>query len=179
MLKRAFAAPLDVISLAGVMTGTCAFGELDAVHHLYGAKDVIEPLGPIMFASRWKIMRRSNWNRALAAGTVRIAHLGPVGHQVPGGLLDPALTLPDGRTALRQTLDHIHAVLVGSHDTDGVMPRAMRRLIIDTDTASDDAVALVMALAAPDVRIEAITVSCGNVPLELGRAECALYARAM
>lgn len=42
----------------------------------------------------------------------------------------------------------------------------MRRFIIDTDTASDDAVALVMALRHPDVRVEAITVVAGNAPLE-------------
>jgi purine nucleosidase len=41
----------------------------------------------------------------------------------------------------------------------------MRRFLIDTDTASDDAVALVMAARAPDVRIEAVTVVAGNVPL--------------
>jgi purine nucleosidase len=41
----------------------------------------------------------------------------------------------------------------------------MRSFLIDTDTASDDAVALVMALQAPDVRVEAITVVSGNVPL--------------
>lgn len=42
----------------------------------------------------------------------------------------------------------------------------MRRFLIDTDTASDDAVALVMALKHPDVRVEAITVVAGNVPLD-------------
>lgn len=42
----------------------------------------------------------------------------------------------------------------------------MRRFIIDTDTASDDAVALVIALRHPDVQVEAITVVAGNVPLE-------------
>jgi len=50
----------------------------------------------------------------------------------------------------------------------------MRRFIIDTDTASDDAVALVMALTYPDVTIEAITVVCGNMPLEQG-IQNALY----
>jgi purine nucleosidase len=43
-----------------------------------------------------------------------------------------------------------------------------RRLIIDTDTASDDAVALVMALQAPDVQVEAISIVSGNMPLEQG-----------
>ena len=41
----------------------------------------------------------------------------------------------------------------------------MRKFIIDTDTASDDAVALVMALQHPDIDVQAITVVAGNVPL--------------
>ncbi len=39
----------------------------------------------------------------------------------------------------------------------------MRTFLIDTDTASDDAVALIMALRAPEVRVAAITVVAGNV----------------
>jgi purine nucleosidase len=42
----------------------------------------------------------------------------------------------------------------------------MRAFIIDTDTASDDAVAILMALAAPDVRVLALTTVAGNVGLE-------------
>ncbi|MFO0617437.1 MAG: nucleoside hydrolase [Polyangiaceae bacterium] len=45
-----------------------------------------------------------------------------------------------------------------------------RPFLIDTDTASDDAVALLMALAAEDVSVEAITVVAGNVPLAQGSA---------
>jgi len=41
----------------------------------------------------------------------------------------------------------------------------MRRLIIDTDTASDDAVAIMMALAASDVTVDALTIVAGNVNL--------------
>lgn len=50
----------------------------------------------------------------------------------------------------------------------------MRRFLIDTDTASDDAVALVMALQDPTVEIEAITVVAGNVALDQG-VQNALY----
>ena len=42
----------------------------------------------------------------------------------------------------------------------------MRAFLIDTDTASDDAVAILMALAAPDVRVLALTTVAGNVGLE-------------
>jgi purine nucleosidase len=41
-----------------------------------------------------------------------------------------------------------------------------RTFLIDTDTASDDAVALVMALRDPGVEVAAITVVAGNVPLD-------------
>ena len=44
----------------------------------------------------------------------------------------------------------------------------MRRFLIDTDTASDDAVALLMALRSPDVQVDAITIVNGNVPVEMG-----------
>jgi purine nucleosidase len=52
------------------------------------------------------------------------------------------------------------------------MPRSF---IIDTDTASDDAVALLMALRHPDVRVEAITTVAGNVELPQATRN-ALYA---
>lgn len=51
------------------------------------------------------------------------------------------------------------------------MPRAF---LIDTDTASDDAVALIMALRAPDVEVRAITIVAGNVPVAQA-ARNALY----
>jgi len=43
----------------------------------------------------------------------------------------------------------------------------MRRILIDTDTASDDAVAILMALREPEVHVEAITVVAGNSPLKV------------
>ena len=39
----------------------------------------------------------------------------------------------------------------------------MRVFVIDTDTASDDAVAILMALAAPYVRVAALTTVAGNL----------------
>jgi len=39
-------------------------------------------------------------------------------------------------------------------------------LIIDTDTASDDAVALLMALLSKEVKVDAITIVCGNVDFQ-------------
>ncbi|MFM8403816.1 MAG: nucleoside hydrolase, partial [Candidatus Limnocylindrus sp.] len=41
-----------------------------------------------------------------------------------------------------------------------------RRMWIDTDTASDDAVAMLMALKNPNVEVVGVSVVAGNVPLE-------------
>ncbi|MDJ0619056.1 MAG: nucleoside hydrolase [Calothrix sp. MO_192.B10] len=50
----------------------------------------------------------------------------------------------------------------------------MRKFLIDTDTASDDAVALIMAHRWQDVKVEAITIVSGNVSVEQGTKN-ALY----
>jgi len=42
----------------------------------------------------------------------------------------------------------------------------MRKFLIDTDTASDDAVAMCMALRHPDIDVVGFTVVAGNVPLD-------------
>lgn len=49
-----------------------------------------------------------------------------------------------------------------------------RPFFIDTDTASDDAVALIIALRHPDVNVVGIGIVAGNVPLEMG-VQNALY----
>ena len=51
-----------------------------------------------------------------------------------------------------------------------------RPFFIDTDTASDDAVALVMALRHPDVDVVGIGIVAGNVPLDMA-VQNALYTR--
>ncbi len=43
----------------------------------------------------------------------------------------------------------------------------MRSFIVDTDTASDDAVALVLAARDPSVDVRMVTVVAGNVPQAL------------
>lgn len=112
-LKRAISAPIDVISLGGVISGNCDILKLEQLYHLTGEKDSVERLGPIMFPGRWKLFWLSYWNRAKRLGNISIISLGPVGHQVPGGLMDPQAYLPDGRSHLEQTVDLITRILHG------------------------------------------------------------------
>jgi purine nucleosidase len=53
---------------------------------------------------------------------------------------------------------------------------AMRSFLIDTDTASDDAVAIMMSLSAPDVRVLGLTTVAGNVDLEQATRNALLTA---
>ena len=52
----------------------------------------------------------------------------------------------------------------------------MRDFLIDTDTASDDAVAILMALAARDVRVLGLTTVAGNVAVEQATRNALLTA---
>ena len=52
----------------------------------------------------------------------------------------------------------------------------MRNFLIDTDTASDDAVAIMMALSEPGVRVLGLTTVVGNVGLEQATRNALLTA---
>ena len=58
------------------------------------------------------------------------------------------------------------------------MVKLKQRMWIDTDTASDDAVALILALRSPSTHVEGISIVAGNVPIELG-VQAALYTLEM
>src|SRR5438045_452866 len=45
-------------------------------------------------------------------------------------------------------------------------PQSPARVIIDTDPGVDDALALLLAMRSPELKIEAITPVAGNVPLD-------------
>ncbi len=112
-LRQTLGAPIEVISLAGVISGNSRVPDAEQLYHLVGRKDPVERLGPVMFPRRWAIAPLSYWNRAKRKGKITFIPLGPVGHQVPGGVLDDQAFLPDGRSHLRQTLDLTLDILVG------------------------------------------------------------------
>src|SRR5262252_9455730 len=55
----------------------------------------------------------------------------------------------------------------GFWESSQATPRTASRVIIDTDPGVDDALALLLAMRSPELKIEAITPVAGNVPLEL------------
>jgi len=113
-LKRALNAPIELISLGGVISGRTNVLKLEHLYHLIGDKDFVERLGAIMFPGRWPIFFLSYWNRAKHLGKISLISLGPVGHQLPGGIMDPNRYLPDGRSFLQQTIDLVSRILKGN-----------------------------------------------------------------
>ena len=112
-LKRSTNAAIEVISLGGVMSANNNVLMLEQLYHIVGDKDTVERIGPIMFPGRWKVFPLSYWNRGKRKGKVTILSAGAVGHQVPGGYMDPKATLPDGRTHLQKTIEMILQILRG------------------------------------------------------------------
>lgn len=110
-VRQMLAAPVQVISLAGVFAGNNRVLQAEHLFHLVGARDRVAPLGSILFPRRWPIFLFSPWNRALQRGRVSLVPLGPVGHELPGGVMEARLTLPDGRTPMQQTVDLVSAIL--------------------------------------------------------------------
>jgi len=112
-LKRALGADIEVISLGGVMSANNQFLKLGHLYHLVGEKDSVEALGPFLFPGRREFFGLSYWNRAMRKGKITEVNLGPMGHQVPGGIMDPQAFLPDGESHLNYTISVILSILEG------------------------------------------------------------------
>lgn len=110
-LQKVTEAPIEVISLSGVISGNTGAMQTDLLYHLSGQKDLVEKLGSILFPARWPIALLSNWNKAKRRGRIVFVSLGEVGHAGQEGPLGEKLRLPDGRTHLQQTIDIITGIL--------------------------------------------------------------------
>ncbi|MGV0028887.1 CAAX protease [Phormidesmis priestleyi] len=112
-LRRALGASIEVISLGGVMSANNNFLKLEHLYHLVGEQDSVAGLGPLLFPGRRKWFPLSYWNRALRKGKISEISLGAMGHQVPGGIMDPNAFLPDGQSHLQHTIALILSILQG------------------------------------------------------------------
>lgn len=115
-LHRALQAPIRVISLGGVMGNDPAIADVDHFYHVYGAKDRVQMLGPILFPGRWRVSIFSWWNKARQDGTITVVHMGDIKHNGPGGYLDHESFLPDGRSYFDFTIDTISALIMAYPD---------------------------------------------------------------
>ncbi|MEO1800786.1 MAG: hypothetical protein AAFR62_10245 [Cyanobacteria bacterium J06629_2] len=110
-IKRVLAAPIEVISLAGVISGNNEVVQVEHLYHLVGKKDRVARLTPLLFPRRWSIITWSNWNLAKSRGEISFVSLGNMGHDSSNGPLDEAAILADGSNHLDKTLGIILRIL--------------------------------------------------------------------
>jgi hypothetical protein len=97
-LKRMINAPIQVISLAGVLCSDPGLNHIEHLFHLYGERDGVQALGRYLFPGRWAVQPNSAWNRARATGKISLKSMGPMRHVDPGGYYDTEAHLEDGRS---------------------------------------------------------------------------------
>ncbi len=100
-------APVQVISLAGIMNSSSSLATISALTHLYGTEDHWHRLGGLIFPARWPLFPGSHWGRALARGKIRLVCLGPMRHSGRRSYLDATVRVADGRSYRDVTADAI------------------------------------------------------------------------
>jgi len=113
-LKNTLQAPIELVSISGVVGGFTGPMEAEHFYHLVGSKDWVARLGIILSPARWPVSLLSNWNRAWRRGKISVCELGKVAHNGPEGPYSHKAKLPDGRTHLDQTLDLVAGIV--THD---------------------------------------------------------------
>ncbi len=128
-LKKVLAAPIEVISLAGVISGNNEIAQVEHLYHLVGEKDRVARFSPCLFPRRWSIISWSNWNLAKIRGEISFVSLGKVGHDSVNGPLDETAILADGYNHLEKTLSIILRILtrVDGYEPYPAVPDAQAR----------------------------------------------------
>jgi hypothetical protein len=103
--------PLLVITLGGFHIGANDLSRAEQVHQLTSAHDRIERVGTWIFPQRWRLCRRSGWNRARRAGKITAHWLDPATHLGPSSYISPEQRLPDGRSHLDRTTDTVLSLI--------------------------------------------------------------------
>ena len=84
-LKARLGAPIQIMSIGGVVASDPGLVAVDGFHHFHGDRDRIEKLGAVMFAERWSLYANSHWNTAKREGRIKIHDIENMGHAGPKG----------------------------------------------------------------------------------------------
>ncbi len=79
----------------------------------------------------------------------------------------PFVSRVSRRTFLGTSIAATAAAAIPTFPFESVAAARPRRIIIDADTGVDDAIAILLALRSPELKVEAFTAVSGNVPLAL------------
>lgn len=96
-------APLWLITLGGFHNGANDLADAVHLYRLTSSNDWIERVSTWLFPERWRLFRRSAWNRARDAGKVTVHALDPAAHIGPLSYISPTAHLADGHSYLDRT----------------------------------------------------------------------------
>ncbi|PZG21995.1 hypothetical protein [Nonomuraea aridisoli] len=104
-------APLLLITIGGFHNGANDLTHARHLHRLTSAGDWIERVCTWIFPQRWRVFRRSGWNRAVLAGKVTSHRLDPATHMGRRSYISPEARLCDGRSHLDRTAGTVIALI--------------------------------------------------------------------
>jgi hypothetical protein len=110
-LKTILRAPVDLISLGGVLAADTGLLETRRLYHLLGSKDRVATRAALFFPGRWRIFGTSSWNRLRQRGKLTLIPLGPMTHNAKGHYLDANSYLENGKSCLEHTADTLLFIL--------------------------------------------------------------------
>jgi hypothetical protein len=110
-LHNQLGAPILVFTLGSFHNGVNDLTHADHVYQLTSTNDRVERVGSWLFPQRWRLYRRSGWNRALRAGKITVHGLEPATHVGPFSYISPTAYLPDGRSYLDRTTETIISLI--------------------------------------------------------------------
>ncbi len=110
-LKRILHAPVDIISLGGVMSSDRGLRDVRHLYYLAGSKDVVQRLGAVFFPGRWPILPHSSWNQLVRQGRFSSIPMGPIGHNGKGSYVDAQAFLADGSSFIDHTVKVVSDII--------------------------------------------------------------------
>ncbi len=79
-LAARLGAPIDIVSVGGVMSSGVGLRYIRKLHHIIGSLDKVERVGAVIFPDRWKAAAYSDWNAAKREGRIDIRHIDDMTH---------------------------------------------------------------------------------------------------
>ncbi len=108
-LKARLSAPIDVISIGGVIASDPGLNTLRRLHHIFGDGDNVRRFGALMFPERWSILANSEWNAAKRDGRISFYKMADMLHAGPQGYF--GLPKKDGVSNNQRTLERVVGIL--------------------------------------------------------------------